>query len=45
MRACTTLTTDGKKSVVNAPKNDYTPVGEAGDTSKKSVLVELRVTS
>ncbi|OIJ94439.1 hypothetical protein BIV25_22835 [Streptomyces sp. MUSC 14] len=40
-----TLTTDGRKSVVNAPKNDYTPVGEAGDTSKKSVLVELRVTS
>ncbi|MFY4720924.1 hypothetical protein [Streptomyces sp. LaBMicrA B280] len=40
-----TLTTDGKKSVVNAPKNDYTPVGEAGDTNKKSVLVELRVTS
>lgn len=39
-----TLTTDGKETVVNAPKNDYTPVGEAGDASKRSVLVELRVT-
>ncbi|MEU6367599.1 hypothetical protein ABZ876_18115 [Streptomyces sp. NPDC046931] len=39
-----TLDTGGKETVVNAPKNDYTPVGEAGDTSKRSVLVELRVT-
>ncbi len=39
-----TLTTDGKQTVVNAARNDYTPVGEAGDASKRSVLVELRVT-
>ncbi|WP_234384900.1 hypothetical protein [Streptomyces sp. MMG1121] len=40
-----TLTTDGKETVVNAPKNDYTPVGESGSTAKRSVLVELRVNS
>lgn len=40
-----TVTADGKETVVDAPKNDYTPYGEAGDTGLRSVLVELRVTS
>ncbi|MFF0967207.1 hypothetical protein ACWDQO_20670 [Streptomyces sp. NPDC003703] len=40
-----TLTADGKKTVVKAPANDYTPMGEAGATGVPSVLVELRVTS
>lgn len=39
-----TLTAEGKKTVVNAPANDLTPVGETGDTGLRSVLVELRVT-
>ncbi|TXJ84360.1 hypothetical protein E2C11_06605 [Streptomyces lavendulae] len=38
-----TLTAEGKETVVNAPKNDYTPVGEAGSAAKRSVLIELRV--
>ncbi|MEV5283130.1 hypothetical protein [Streptomyces sp. NPDC052811] len=40
-----TLTADGQETVVNAPKNDYTPMGETGDSGKRSMLVELRVTS
>ncbi|WP_371790380.1 hypothetical protein OG285_05830 [Streptomyces sp. NBC_01471] len=40
-----TLTADGKENVVKAPANDYTPMGEAGDSGLRSVLVELRVTS
>jgi len=40
-----TITADGKETVVNAPKNDYKPLGEAGSSEKRSVLVELRVTS
>jgi hypothetical protein len=39
------IVSDGNETVVNAPKNDYTPFGEAGDSAKRSVLVELRVTS
>ncbi|MER5880693.1 hypothetical protein ABT119_32860 [Streptomyces sp. NPDC001910] len=39
-----TLTADGKDTVVSAPANDLTPVGEAGDTGVRSVLVEIRVT-
>ncbi|GAA4148671.1 hypothetical protein ACPCSD_25870 [Streptomyces griseoincarnatus] len=39
-----TLTAEGEKTVVNAPANDLTAVGEAGDTGLRSVLVELRVT-
>lgn len=39
-----TLTADGKDTVVNAPANDLTGVGEGGDTGVRSVLVELRVT-
>lgn len=38
------VTADGKDTYVNAPRNDYTPFGEAGDTGQSSVLVELRVT-
>ncbi|MER6307533.1 hypothetical protein [Streptomyces sp. NPDC001657] len=40
-----TITADGKATVINAPKNDYKPLGEAGSSEKRSVLVELRVTS
>ncbi|MFF4280743.1 hypothetical protein ACFY0Z_18400 [Streptomyces kronopolitis] len=40
-----TVTADGKETVVNAPKNDYQPLGESGSSEKRSVLVELRVTS
>ncbi|MEU3830054.1 hypothetical protein GT045_06460 [Streptomyces sp. SID486] len=39
-----TLTAEGKDTVVNAPANDLTPVGESGDTGLRSVLVEIRVT-
>ncbi|MFI0242655.1 hypothetical protein [Streptomyces sp. NPDC016845] len=39
-----TLTAEGKDTVVNAPANDLTPVGETGDTGIRSVLVEIRVT-
>lgn len=40
-----TLDADGTQSVVNAPANDYTPMGEAGDSGERSMLVELRVNS
>ncbi|MFI1496728.1 hypothetical protein [Streptomyces platensis] len=40
-----TITADGKSTVINAPKKEYTPLGEAGSSEKRSVLVELRVTS
>ncbi|MEU4210821.1 hypothetical protein AB0F13_12650 [Streptomyces sp. NPDC026206] len=40
-----TISTDGKQTVVDAPANDYKPIGEAGDISQRSMLVELRVTS
>ncbi|MFE3329794.1 hypothetical protein [Streptomyces sp. NPDC059176] len=39
-----TITADGKETVINAPSNDYTPFGETGNSGKRSVLVELRVT-
>ncbi|MFH9013362.1 hypothetical protein ACH4C6_18530 [Streptomyces sp. NPDC017943] len=39
-----TLTAEGKDTVVNAPANELTPVGESGDSGQRSVLVELRVT-
>ncbi len=39
-----TLTAEGKNTIVNAPANKLTPVGETGDTGLRSVLVELRVT-
>ncbi|MEU5314786.1 hypothetical protein ACFWIJ_30055 [Streptomyces sp. NPDC127079] len=39
-----TLTAQGKDTVVNAPADDLTPVGEAGDTGLRSALVEIRVT-
>ncbi|MFI9616918.1 hypothetical protein ACIHCM_35505 [Streptomyces sp. NPDC052023] len=39
-----TLTAEGEQTVVNAPANDLTAVGEAGDTGLRSALVELRVT-
>ncbi|WP_433543661.1 hypothetical protein ACQPZG_00055 (plasmid) [Streptomyces sp. CA-294286] len=39
-----TLTADQEKTVINAPKDDYTPMGETGDTGKRSMLVELRIT-
>ncbi|MCT9092600.1 hypothetical protein N4G70_27575 [Streptomyces sp. ASQP_92] len=38
------ITTDGKETVINAPQGPLKTFGEAGDTKKKSVLVELRVT-
>lgn len=38
------ITSGGVESVVNAPKNDYKPFGEAGDAGQRSVLIELRVT-
>ncbi|MEV8475333.1 hypothetical protein [Streptomyces sp. NPDC051173] len=38
------ITLDGKETTVSAPRNDYTPFGEAGDTRKQAVLLELRVT-
>ncbi|MFI1200629.1 hypothetical protein ACH4VR_14450 [Streptomyces sp. NPDC020883] len=39
------ITADSKETVINAPKNDYTPFGEAGGARNRSVLVELRVAS
>ncbi|MCZ0204424.1 hypothetical protein OZK63_03175 [Streptomyces sp. UMAF16] len=39
-----TLTAEGKSTVVNAPANELTPVGETGETGLRSVLVEIRVT-
>lgn len=39
-----TLTAAGKETVVKVPADEYQPVGEAGDTGLRSVLVELRVT-
>lgn len=39
-----TLTADGKSTVVNAPADQLTTVGEAGDTGERSALVEIRVT-
>jgi len=40
-----TLDVGGKESVVNAPANDFTPMGESGSTGERSILVELRVSS
>ncbi|MEV5433394.1 hypothetical protein [Streptomyces sp. NPDC052701] len=39
-----TLSAEGKETVISVPANEYQPVGEAGDTGLRSVLVELRVT-
>ncbi|MEV3857148.1 hypothetical protein AB0J38_22805 [Streptomyces sp. NPDC050095] len=39
-----TLTAEGQDTVVSAPANDLTPVGESGDSGLRSVLVEIRVT-
>ncbi|MFC9172901.1 MULTISPECIES: hypothetical protein [Streptomyces] len=39
-----TLTAEGRKTVVNAPADDLTSVGEAGDTGQRSALVEIRIT-
>ncbi|MFD0375676.1 hypothetical protein [Streptomyces sp. NPDC127112] len=39
-----TITAAGNQTVVDAPANDYKPIGEAGDNGASSVLVELRVT-
>ncbi|TRV72369.1 hypothetical protein FKN01_30295 [Streptomyces sp. 130] len=39
-----TLTAEGESTVVSAPANSLTGVGESGDTGLRSVLVELRVT-
>ncbi|WP_331764065.1 hypothetical protein OG944_38665 (plasmid) [Streptomyces anulatus] len=39
-----TLTAEGKSTVVDAPADELTPVGESGDTGLRSVLVEIRVT-
>ncbi|MET8884364.1 hypothetical protein [Streptomyces rubiginosohelvolus] len=39
-----TLTAEGKDTVVNAPADELTSVGESGDTGLRSVLVEIRVT-
>ncbi|GAA1953400.1 hypothetical protein [Kitasatospora viridis] len=37
------ITAEGKETVIDAAKNDYQPIGEAGSTGKRSVLVELRI--
>ncbi|MFF3517093.1 hypothetical protein [Streptomyces sp. NPDC002573] len=39
-----TVKSGDKETVVDAAKNDYKPIGEAGASGKPSVLVELRVT-
>ncbi|MEV7730213.1 hypothetical protein AB0P15_36695 [Streptomyces sp. NPDC087917] len=39
-----TITSGGTQTVIEAPANEYKPIGEAGDSGAKSVLVELRVT-
>ncbi|NED06789.1 hypothetical protein G3I55_34660 [Streptomyces sp. SID6648] len=39
-----TLTAEGKSTVVNAPADELTSVGESGDTGLRSALVEIRVT-
>ncbi|MEU6055815.1 hypothetical protein ABZ829_35950 [Streptomyces xanthochromogenes] len=39
------ITANGKETIVNAPKDELTPMGETGDTHTASTLVELRVTS
>ncbi|MGW8726230.1 hypothetical protein ACWGNF_09415 [Streptomyces sp. NPDC055808] len=39
------ITASGKETVVNAPKNELTAMGETGDAHIVSTLVELRVTS
>ncbi|WP_405189957.1 hypothetical protein OG473_09030 [Streptomyces anulatus] len=39
-----TLTAEGKSTVVNAPADELTSVGESGDTGLRSVLVEIRIT-
>ncbi|WP_256995042.1 hypothetical protein [Streptomyces sp. WY228] len=39
-----TLTADGMSTVVNAPADDLTSVGEASSTGKRSALVEIRIT-
>ncbi|PVC78741.1 hypothetical protein DBP15_02045 [Streptomyces sp. CS065A] len=39
-----TLTAEGKSTVVDAPADELTSVGESGDTGLRSVLVEIRVT-
>ncbi|UQA97090.1 trypsin-like serine protease [Streptomyces halobius] len=38
-----TLTAEGKETVVDAPANKLTTVGQSGDTGKRSALVEIRV--
>ncbi|WP_308312433.1 hypothetical protein [Streptomyces sp. ISL-11] len=38
------ITVDGKDTLIDAPKNDYKPFGESVDTTKRAVLLELRVT-
>ncbi|MEW2581539.1 hypothetical protein [Streptomyces syringium] len=38
------ITVDGKDTIIDAPKNDYKPFGEAVDPAKPAVLLELRVT-
>ncbi|MFE5736736.1 hypothetical protein [Streptomyces celluloflavus] len=37
-----TVTADGKTTVVDAPKNEYTSIGETTNSGKRSVLLELR---
>ncbi|MFJ8313143.1 MULTISPECIES: hypothetical protein [unclassified Streptomyces] len=39
------ITTDGKETVIDAPQGPFKAIGESGDTKRKSILVELRVTS
>ncbi|MGA5131373.1 hypothetical protein ACPCTO_16330 [Streptomyces olivoreticuli] len=38
------VTVDGQSSTVQAPKNDYKPLGESVDPGKRAVLLELNVT-
>ncbi|MFF1482373.1 hypothetical protein ACFVYD_33300 [Streptomyces sp. NPDC058301] len=39
-----TITAGGNQTVIDAPKNDYTPMGEGDVSKQRSVLVDLRVT-
>ncbi|WP_058042315.1 hypothetical protein [Streptomyces roseifaciens] len=39
-----TVRANGERTVIDAPKNDYTPFGEGSGSAARAVLLELRVT-
>ncbi len=43
VKATLTPTDGSAQEVVNVPANDLKPVGESGDTGKRSALVEIRL--